>query len=136
MSETGRDNAMCLDYFYKLGVRAHWNVMPLTANAICPRQRTKPVKPRIPIPPEQRHQRNEANRECRDEINAGIIAWENYTLSKAEELAARFDKRPRYFLDLFYQATSHLASRHEKPNGFNIYKSKRIAEMREGEYVE
>ena len=77
-----------LTIIYKLDVGECWNVMPLTANAICPWQCTKPVKPCIPIPPEQCHQRNEANHEHRDEINAGIIVWETYTLSKAEELAA------------------------------------------------
>ncbi len=105
--------------------------MPLGASAICPRQRTSKPRPYIPVPPEQRAQRRETNRECREEVNATIIAWETYTLSKAEELAERFKRRPRYFLDLFYQSTSRLASRHEKANGFNLYKRKRTAEMRE-----
>ncbi|KAF8326485.1 hypothetical protein F5887DRAFT_1197076 [Amanita rubescens] len=105
--------------------------MPLGASAICPRQRTSKPRPYIPVPPEQRAQRRETNRERREEVNAAIIAWETYTLSKAEELAERFKRRPRYFLDLFYQSTSRLASRHEKANGFNLYKRKRIAEMRE-----
>ena len=110
--------------------------MPLVASAICPRQRSSTTRPHIPIPAEQRAQRSEINRERREEVYAGIAAWETYTLSKAEELGERFNKHPRYFLDLFYQATSRLTSRHEKPNGFNVYKCKQMSEMRESMLIE
>lgn len=108
-----------------------YNLMPRQVSGINPRRRTSQVKPHVPIPSEQREKRQEANRKRRQEVDAEVIAWESYTLTKAEELAVRFDKKPRYFLDLFYQATARLSSRHEKVNGFNAYKSKRIAEMRE-----
>lgn len=65
-------------------------VMPLGASAICPQKRTSKPGPYIPVPPEQHAQQMEANHECREEVNATIIVWETYTLSKAKELAKQF----------------------------------------------
>ena len=109
--------------------------MARQVSGINPRRRTSHTKPHVPIPAEQHLKLQEAGRQRREELDAALSAWESYTLSKAEELTERFDKKPRYFLDLFYQATARLASRHEKVNGFNAYKSKRISEMRESTYA-
>ena len=109
--------------------------MPRQVSGINPRRRSSQTKPHVPIPAEQRVKWQEACRERREELDAALIAWESHTLSKAEELAERFGKKPRYFLDLFYQATARIASRHAKVNGFNAYKSKRISEMRESMYL-
>jgi hypothetical protein len=43
---------------------------------------------------EQCAQRSKINWECREEVYAGIAAWETYMLSKAEELGECFNKHP------------------------------------------
>lgn len=107
-------------------------IMVQLVSGVNPRQRHGVPKPCVPVPQEQRAQRQERNQQRNADMDGAMLAWESYTLSKAEELADRFDKTPRYFLDLFFQAGTRLASRHEKVNGFNAFKSKRMAEMRAG----
>ncbi|KAJ7269468.1 hypothetical protein C8J57DRAFT_1066654, partial [Mycena rebaudengoi] len=51
---------------------------------------------------------------------------------KAEELATRFDKKPRYFLDIFFQGSAHMVNHHEKVNTYNMFKSLKAADHREG----
>ncbi|KIL54459.1 hypothetical protein M378DRAFT_92015 [Amanita muscaria Koide BX008] len=99
-------------------------------SGIQPRRRHDSAKP-APVPAEQRARSRELNQQRQSEIDSALLAWETYTLAKAEELSQWFDRKPRYFLDLFFQAGTRLASHHEKVNGFNAFKSMRIAEMRE-----
>jgi len=40
-------------------------------------------------------------------INEAISEWYSYTLSKADELAEWFHKKPRYFMNLFFQGGAH-----------------------------
>lgn len=35
-------------------------------------------------------------------IDAAVDEWFELTMTKANELAERFDKKPRYFLDIFF----------------------------------
>jgi hypothetical protein len=55
-------------------------------------------------------------------------------MEKAEELAVRFDKKPRYFLDVFFQGSARMVNHQEKINPYNAFKSEKGAEVRESEY--
>ena len=57
--------------------------------------------------------------------------WVTETHKKAEELALRFDKKARYFLDIIFQGGAHMVNHHEKVNAHNAFKSEKAAELRE-----
>jgi hypothetical protein len=42
-----------------------------------------------------------------------------------------FDKKPHYFLDLFFQGGSHMVNHHEKVNAYNTFKSLKAAQLHE-----
>ncbi|KAJ7256401.1 hypothetical protein C8J57DRAFT_1028647, partial [Mycena rebaudengoi] len=50
---------------------------------------------------------------------------------KAEELAQRFKKTQRYFLDVFFQGGAHMVHHQDKVNAYNTFKSEKAAECRE-----
>ncbi|KAJ7893178.1 hypothetical protein B0H14DRAFT_3427659 [Mycena olivaceomarginata] len=56
----------------------------------------------------------------------------SYAESKAIELGERFDRKPRYFLDLFFQGGARMMNHHDKINPCNAFKSEKAAERREG----
>ncbi|KAJ6624398.1 hypothetical protein B0H10DRAFT_1740901, partial [Mycena sp. CBHHK59/15] len=65
------------------------------------------------------------------EIDAAVDEWRVFTNEKASELAERFDLKPRYFLDLFFQGGAKMVHHQEKINPYNAFKSEKAAEMRE-----
>ncbi|KAJ7220384.1 hypothetical protein C8J57DRAFT_1015512, partial [Mycena rebaudengoi] len=57
--------------------------------------------------------------------------WFADTQAKAHELAERFQKKPRYFLDIFFQGGAHMVNHQQKVNAYNAFKSEKLAECRE-----
>jgi hypothetical protein len=58
--------------------------------------------------------------------------WWTYTEEKATELAKRFDKKERYFLDIFFQGGARMVNHHKEVSPYNAFKSEKAAELREG----
>ncbi|KAF9470954.1 hypothetical protein BDN70DRAFT_775761, partial [Pholiota conissans] len=56
--------------------------------------------------------------------------WVSYTMAKASELGARFDKKPRYFLDRFFLGGQKLIYKQTVTNSFNAFKSIKAAHLR------
>jgi hypothetical protein len=65
------------------------------------------------------------------QINEAVEAWKQSTLKTAADLANRFDKKERYFLDLFFQAGTHLVHQQKKINPHNAYLHMKAEEMRD-----
>ncbi|KJA19639.1 hypothetical protein HYPSUDRAFT_143463, partial [Hypholoma sublateritium FD-334 SS-4] len=73
-------------------------------------------------------------KEENDAIESAIDEWMASTLAKAAELADRFDKKPRYFLDHFFLGGQKLIYKQSVTNSFNAFKSVKAAELHaEGE---
>jgi len=65
-------------------------------------------------------------------INEAISEWYSYTLSKADELAEWFHKKPRYFMNLFFQGGAHTVTHWEKINPYNAFMSLKVQEINAG----
>ena len=89
-------------------------------------------KPAAPTPA-QRTARAERNSRLQTEISNAIDEWMKSTLNTASELARRFDKKERYFLDIFFQGGAHLTHKHTKVNAYNAFKHSKAEELRDGE---
>ncbi|KAJ7362723.1 hypothetical protein DFH08DRAFT_1025106, partial [Mycena albidolilacea] len=48
------------------------------------------------------------------------------------ELPKRFDKKERYFLDIFFQGRARMVNHHKEVSPYNAFKSEKAAELREG----
>ena len=62
-----------------------------------------------------------------------LLKWTKSTLNTASELAHRFDKKERYFLDIFFQGGAHLVRKQTKVNAYNAFKFLKAEELRDGE---
>ncbi|KAJ6573776.1 hypothetical protein DFH09DRAFT_915771, partial [Mycena vulgaris] len=94
-----------------------------------PRSR-QPAKPRAPLTAEQKKEKHDDSEKTRSAMDEGIQEWFTSTMEKAEELAVRFDKKPRYFLDVFFQGGARMVHCQEKINPYNAFKSEKAAEVR------
>ncbi|KAJ6455347.1 hypothetical protein C8R45DRAFT_1187918, partial [Mycena sanguinolenta] len=57
--------------------------------------------------------------------------WFSYTEAKAIELGKKYDKRPRYFLDIFFQGGARMVNHQEKVNPYNAFKAEKAAQRRD-----
>ncbi|KAJ7473509.1 hypothetical protein FB451DRAFT_1558700 [Mycena latifolia] len=96
-----------------------------------PRTRQPPKQPRAPLTAEQKKQNRDDSEKELGEMDDEIQAWTKYTEETAQRLAERFDKTPRYFLDIFYQGGARMVNSHTKVNAYNAFKSEKAAECRE-----
>jgi hypothetical protein len=83
--------------------------------------------------PAQRTARAERSNRLQNEIGDAIDEWTKTTLNTASELARRFDKKERYFLDIFFQGGAHLIHKQTKVNAYNAFKHLKAEELRDGE---
>ncbi|KAJ6603151.1 hypothetical protein B0H10DRAFT_1957892 [Mycena sp. CBHHK59/15] len=90
-----------------------------------------PPKKTAPLPASQLKEKHEKRETRQAEIDAAVDEWRALTNEKASELAERFDLKPRYFLDLFFQGGAKMVHHQEKINPYNVFKSEKAAEMRE-----
>ncbi|KAJ6609005.1 hypothetical protein B0H10DRAFT_1696730, partial [Mycena sp. CBHHK59/15] len=84
-----------------------------------------------PRTPAELAEKKETQERQQAEIDAAVEEWRDATNEKASKLAARFDMKPRYFLDVFFQGGVHMINHQEKINAYNVFKSEKAAENRE-----
>ncbi|KAJ7848496.1 hypothetical protein B0H14DRAFT_2583013 [Mycena olivaceomarginata] len=63
----------------------------------------------------------EASQETQAAIDAEVVDFMTYAMTKAATLGKHFDKSTRYFLDMFFQGGAHLVNHQEKINLFNAF---------------
>ena len=85
-----------------------------------------------PLTSKQRKEKAAQREENQAAIEAAVEEWFSLTTSKANELAERFNKKPRYFLDIFFHGGARMVHHHEKVNPHNAFMSMKAQELREG----
>ncbi|KAJ7163392.1 hypothetical protein C8R43DRAFT_1123006 [Mycena crocata] len=96
-----------------------------------PRNRAGRQAPSAPLTAEEKKDNREDAAKKQQKIDDAIGEWWAYTMTTANDLAQRFDKKPRYFLDIMFQGGVCQVHRQEKPNAYNAFKAMKAAEMRE-----
>lgn len=113
-----------------------FDMPPLTTikNVSAPRRRDPLAQKHtsIPIPTHQRKEKLAARQERQRQIDDAVSEWYSYTLAKADELGKLFNKKPRYFLDMFFQGGVRMVNHRHKTNAYNAFKSLKAAELTEG----
>jgi hypothetical protein len=99
-----------------------------------PQQRNVPVQKPPPIPSQQHKEKLAIHQENQRQLDDAVAEWYAYTLAKADDLGKRFNKKPRYFLDIFFQGRAKMVTHNNKTNAFNAFKSLKAAELNEGIY--
>ncbi|KAJ7340860.1 hypothetical protein DFH08DRAFT_963705 [Mycena albidolilacea] len=59
------------------------------------------------------------------EINAAVQKFLDKAFKTAAELADKYDKKPRYFLDLFFQGGAHMVGQQKEVNPYNAFKNEK-----------
>ncbi|KAF7334097.1 hypothetical protein MVEN_02315500 [Mycena venus] len=90
-----------------------------------------PRRAQAPIPAEQQKEKREKRQERQSQIDAKVAEWWQYTLAKADEYAALFDLKPRYFLDIFFQGGARMIKHQGEINAYNAFKHEKAVEHRE-----
>ncbi|KAJ6544873.1 hypothetical protein DFH09DRAFT_1321729 [Mycena vulgaris] len=90
-----------------------------------------PPPKQAPTPADQLKEKKKNREKHQADIDEAIGEWRDFTFAKADELAARFDMKAQYFLDIFFQGSARMIYHQEKPNAYNAYKAERAAENRE-----
>lgn len=107
-------------------------VLSTIKNLSAPRQRIAPQPKPPPIPSQQRKENLAKRQENQQQIDEAVADWYAYTLTKADDLGKRFNKKPRYFLDIFFQGGAKMVTHNNKTNAFNAFKSLKATELNEG----
>jgi hypothetical protein len=84
-----------------------------------PRRRLK----QAPLTSHQRALKASSRAQRQANIDEAVSEWYSATLVKADQLAERFDKKPRFFLDLFFQGGARMVQKRKKINPWNAWTS-------------
>jgi len=106
--------------------------LPTVQCLSAPRLRKPSKQKPPPIPAQQRREKLAAYQERQRQIDEAVSEWYSYTLMKADDLGKRFNKKPRYFMDIFFQGGARLVTHRNKVNAFNAFKSLKAEELNEG----
>ena len=105
--------------------------MPYTKTLCLPRSRVRhTVLSKARLTESQRKERSTRSHKRRAEIEDAVHEWKAYMLTLATDLGRRFNKKPRYFLDLFFQGSVHLATKQGKVNAHNAFLAMKAQELR------
>jgi hypothetical protein len=86
--------------------------------------------------PQPKHQKDEKALErarVQEEIDAAVDEWLDSTKKLALNLADRFNKKPRYFLDIFFSGGARMVHHRERVNPHNAFNSLKAQELRDGD---
>jgi hypothetical protein len=110
--------------------------MPPTLSTVktvsAPRQRKLPAQKPPLIPSQQHREKLAVCQETQRLIDDAVSEWYTYTLAKANNLGKRFNKKPRYFLNIFFQGGVKMVNHHHKTNAYNVFKSLKAADLNKG----
>jgi hypothetical protein len=106
----------------------HYNTIKSVATV---RARKAPTHKAAPLTKEHKKEKREALEATKEAIDLEVDRWFSSTMAKAEELAERFNKKPRYFLDLFFHGGAHLV-RERGTTAWNAFVSKKADELNSG----
>lgn len=107
-------------------------VLSTIKNLSAPRQRIAPQQKPPPIPNQQCKEKLAKRQENQRQIDEAVAKWYSYTLAKADDLRKRFNKKPRYFLNIFFQGGAKMVTHNNKTNTFNAFKSLKAMQLNEG----
>ena len=85
-----------------------------------------------PLTTKQKKEKAIEREENHAAMDAAVDEWFNFTTAKANELAERFNKKPRFFLDIFFHGGARMVHHHEKVNTHNAFVSLKSQELRDG----
>jgi hypothetical protein len=86
----------------------------------------------VPLSSKKKKEQKVLREENQAAIDDAVDEWFTSTMAKANELAAQFDKKPRYFLDIFFHGGARMVNHHEKVNPHNAFISLKAQELRAG----
>jgi len=88
-----------------------------------------------PQPKQQRAEKALERARVQEEIDIAVNEWLDSTHKLSKDLGERFNKKPRYFLDIFFSGGVRMVHQQEKVNPHNAFNSLKAQELRDGEKI-
>ena len=88
-----------------------------------------------PLTDTQYKERSAASHKRREDIDKAVCKWKASTMTLATDLARRFNKKPCYFLELFFQNSVHLVHKKTKVNAHNAFISMKAQELHDSVFL-
>ena len=85
-----------------------------------------------PLTSTQKKKKSAQHEENQAAINMAVDEWFSLTTAKANKLAAHFNKKPHYFLNIFFHGGAHMVHHHGKVNPHNAFMSLKAQELQDG----
>ncbi|KAJ7785380.1 hypothetical protein B0H14DRAFT_2630594 [Mycena olivaceomarginata] len=92
------------------------------------RRRVENPKKAAPLTAEQQKEKRDERQLKQARIDAYVEKWREDTNNLANTMAAEFDLKPRYFLDIFFQGGAHMITHQNALNPYNAFKNLKAAE--------
>jgi len=83
----------------------------------------------------QRKEKAKKREENQEELDTAVNEWFNDTIVRANTLAEKFNRKPRYFLDIFFHGGATMIHANEKVNPHGAFLSLKSQELRDGEWL-
>lgn len=87
-----------------------------------------------PLTVKQKKEKATQREETQAAMDVAVDEWFDLTTAKANELAEHFNKKPRFFLDIFFHGGARMVHHHEKVNAHNAFVNLKAQELRDGRY--
>jgi len=95
--------------------------------------RQRPTVTSAPLTAEQKKKKKALREQRQFEIDQECHLFFSQAAAKAEELSQRFGKKPRYFLDLFFQGGAKMITVRPKGNAWNAFIAREAESNKENE---
>jgi len=88
-----------------------------------------------PIPNQQKKQKATEREKTQAEMDEIISEWFKAANKTIDDLAVRFNKKPRFFQDIFFGGGAHMVHHHNKVNAHSTFLHFKSQELRDGMYL-
>ena len=92
----------------------------LTIKSVAVRRPRRRLK-QAPLTAHQRALKAATRAQRQSTLDEAVGEWYSATLIKAEQLAKKFDKKPHFFLELFFQGGARMVQKRKKVNPWNAW---------------
>jgi hypothetical protein len=97
-----------------------------------PRKHKQKTHKSAPLTQQQKKEKQARREEKQAAIGRAFHEWHSATMAKAEELAIQFNRKPRYFLDLFFHGGAKMVNQRTSVTAWNAWSSKIMEEENDG----
>ncbi|KAK1225153.1 hypothetical protein PQX77_011909 [Marasmius sp. AFHP31] len=115
----------------KKGIAAKYNVVVPASTMPKSQRGKKPKRPAMTRAERERRRNNSKSNYVKMKLRIGALR--RYVRAECAQMGLDFDRKPRYFLDMFFQGGVRVSKLANEVNDFNAFKSNKAYELRKAD---